>query len=89
MSGCTCDIGPNSPDCEYCQSCNRTRDRKRVLFESVYTVRGLLLDAYERGMRRGLAVVREHEDLTYEAGQDVDWDAVEAQVRRELSELRV
>lgn len=44
--------------------------------------------AYERGLRRGLAIARENEDALFSNAPDVDWDAAEAQMEREIEEAK-
>lgn len=42
--------------------------------------------AYERGLRRGLAIARDYDGSGKE--RDVDWDAAEAQMEREIEEAK-
>lgn len=41
--------------------------------------------AYERGLRRGMAIARRHE---WERAKTVDWTAAEAQMEREIEEAK-
>ena len=41
--------------------------------------------AYERGLRRGMAIARRHE---WERARTVDWTAAEAQMEREIEEAK-
>jgi hypothetical protein len=41
--------------------------------------------AYERGLRRGMAIARRHE---WERAKTVDWDAAEAAMEREIEEAK-
>ena len=49
--------------------------------------------AYERGLRRGMAIAREHEGYAagtpcYTDDPTVDWDKAEAQMEREIEEAK-
>lgn len=69
---------------------NRAWERAQRIHERVTRAE---VAAYERGLRRGMAIAREHEGYAagtpcYTDDPTVDWDKAEAQMEREIEEAK-
>jgi hypothetical protein len=79
MSRCNCDIDCHGILCEHCTWSKNVRDRAYVTLDSARIARGMVLDAYERGMRRGAEM---------QAADDGRGVSVEDDIAREMEALR-
>jgi hypothetical protein len=85
---CTCDCDVHRVLCPVCVFRNETLDRAAVMFEGIRGTRGVILDAYERGMRRGLEIASDTACPEMCVGNVLNEPAAEEVIAREMMVLR-